>query len=103
MMLRTKVKQHQIILEATTMKKVLSIIVSSLVAVSFAGMVFAAEPAKTETPASPAAGEVKKEEAKPIKKHVKKHRRHHKHHKAAKKAAVPAETPATTPATPAAK
>ncbi len=47
------------------MKKVLSTLVAALVAVSFAGVVFAQEPAKEAAPAAPAAGEVKKEEAKP--------------------------------------
>jgi nitrate reductase cytochrome c-type subunit len=62
------------------MKKVLSTIVAALVAVSFAGIVFAQEaPAPAPAPA-PAAGEMKKEEAKPMKKH-KRHKRHHKKHK----------------------
>jgi hypothetical protein len=47
------------------MGKMLSTLVAALVAVSFAGLVFAAEPARKEAgpaPAAPAAGEVKKEE-----------------------------------------
>ena len=43
------------------MKKVLSTLVAALVAVAFAGVVFAAEPAPAPA-AAPAAGEVKKEE-----------------------------------------
>ena len=62
------------------MKKVLSTIVASLVAVSFAGIVFAQEAPAPAPDAAPAAGEMKKEEAKPMK-HHKKHKRHHKKHK----------------------
>ncbi len=44
------------------MKKVLSTIVAALVAVSFAGLVYAQEaPAPAAAPATPAAGDVKKE------------------------------------------
>jgi predicted small lipoprotein YifL len=56
------------------MKKVLSSVVAALVALSFAGIVCAAEPAPAAMPAghppvaAPAAGDVKKEEAKPAKK-----------------------------------
>jgi hypothetical protein len=54
--------------EIQSMKKVLSSIVAALVAVAFAGVVFAAEPAKEAAPAAPAAGEMKKEEKAPAKK-----------------------------------
>jgi Ni/Co efflux regulator RcnB len=66
------------------MKKIISTIVAALVAVSFAGIVFAQEApapaAAPAAPAAPAAGEMKKEEAKPMKKH-RKHKKHHKKHK----------------------
>ena len=66
------------------MKKILSTIVTALVTVSFAGLVFAQEaPAPTAAPATPAAGEMKKETKAPVKKHVKKH---HKRTKKARKA-----------------
>ncbi len=42
------------------MKKVLSTIVAAIVAVSFAGIVLAAEPATPATPTTPAAGEMKR-------------------------------------------
>jgi hypothetical protein len=82
-----------------TMKKVLSTIVAALVALSFAGVVCAADPAPAAMPAghpavaAPAADTAK--EAKPAKKAKKK----------TKKAKKPAAEPATpsTPATPAAK
>jgi hypothetical protein len=81
------------------MKKVLSTIVAALVAVSFAGLVSAAEvktDTKSETTTTSPSGEVKVEK-KEVKKTVKKHR---KHHKKAKKAATDTAAPAT-PATPA--
>jgi len=81
------------------MKKVLSTIFAALVAVSFAGLVSAAEvktDTKSETTTTSPSGEVKVEK-KEVKKTVKKH---HKHHKKAKKAATDAAAPAT-PATPA--
>jgi hypothetical protein len=70
------------------MKKIISTIVAALLAVSFSGMVFAAETIKTDTKTestttSPA-GEVKVEK-KEVKKTVKKHRKHHKKHKKAVK------------------
>jgi ribosomal protein L12E/L44/L45/RPP1/RPP2 len=84
-------------LEDDKMKKVLSTIVAALVAVSFSGMVFAAEAiktdTKTETTTTSPAGEVKVEK-KEVKKSVKKHKRHH-HKKAVKKDAVaPSAAPA---------
>ncbi|NVN91914.1 MAG: hypothetical protein HXX11_15110 [Desulfuromonadales bacterium] len=79
------------------MKKVLSTIVAALVALSFAGIVCAAEnvriDTKTETTTTTPAGEVKVEK-KEVKKHIKKHRKHKKHHhkKTVKKdEATPAE------------
>jgi hypothetical protein len=54
-----------------TMKKLLSTLVAALVAVSFTGVVFAAEPAKKgagPAPSAPAVGEIKKEETKPARK-----------------------------------
>lgn len=77
------------------MKKVLSTLVAAIVAVAFAGVVFAAEPA----PAPAAAPEVKKEEAAPVVKKAKK-----KKAKKAKKAEVKKEEAApAAPAAPAAK
>ncbi len=78
------------------MKKVLSTIVASLVAVSFAGIVYATEPVTASTPAGAAsAGNV----AKPVKKHHKHHKRvkhhvkrHAKHHM--KKKAMEPKAPA---------
>jgi Ni/Co efflux regulator RcnB len=61
------------------MKKVLSTLVAAIVALSFAGIVCAAETIKTETSTTSPAGEVKVEK-KEVKKHVKKHRKHKKHH-----------------------
>ena len=101
LMLRIKARAASTDSGGYIMKKVLSIIVSSLVSVSFAGLVFATEPVTASTPAAPAAKEVKKEAAKPMKKHVKKHHKAAK--KAAKKAAAVTEAPATAPAAPAAK
>jgi hypothetical protein len=68
------------------MKKVLSSIVAALVALSFAGIVCAAEPVVAPVPA---AADVKKEEkaAKPAKKHAKKAKK-------AKKETVPADAAA---------
>jgi hypothetical protein len=74
------------------MKKALSIIVSALVAVSFAGVVLAAEPAAMPAGHPPVAGAEKKE--------VKKAKKVKKARKAAKKAE---EKPAEAPAAPAAK
>jgi hypothetical protein len=77
------------------MKKVLSTLVAALVAVSFDGIVCAAEPA----PAPAAAPEMKKEEKAPVVKKAKK-----KKAKKAKKAEVKKEeAPAAAPAAPAAK
>lgn len=71
-------KIHQ---EDDQMKKVISTIVAALVAVSFSGMVFAAETMKTDTKTDTAttspAGEMKVEK-KDVKKCVKKHKKHHK-------------------------
>lgn len=79
------------------MKKVISTIVAALVAVSFSGLVFAAEPMKTDTKTvtttSSPAGEVKVEK-KEVKKSIKKHKKHHK--KAVKKDAVAPTDAATT-------
>ena len=72
------------------MKKVLSSIVAALVALSFAGLVCAAEPTPPAAPAAPAAAaDVKKEEraAKPAKKK-------HKKAKKVKKEEVPADAAA---------
>ncbi len=69
------------------MKKVLSTLVAALVAVSFAGVVFAAEPMKEATPA---AGEMKKEEMKPMKKEKKKMKKAKKAKKEMKKEEAPA-------------
>jgi hypothetical protein len=101
-------KIYEIQPEAIKMKKVLSTIVASLVAISFAGIVSAAEvktETKSETTTTSPAGEVKVE-----KKEVKKTVKHKKHKKAAKKVAAPAApaastttTTTTAPAAPAAK
>jgi hypothetical protein len=78
------------------MKKIISTIVTTLVAVSFSGMVYAAETiksdTKTETTTTSPTGEVKVEK-KEVKKVVKKHKKHHK--KAIKKEAVAPAAPAT--------
>jgi hypothetical protein len=63
-------KRRITILGGIKMKKVLSSIVAALVAVAFAGVVFAAEP--VAAPAAPAAPEVKKEEKAPVVKKAKK-------------------------------
>jgi ribosomal protein L12E/L44/L45/RPP1/RPP2 len=85
------------------MKKVLSSVVAALVAVAFAGVVFAAD----ATPAAAPAGEVKKEEKAekaPAKKSKKAKKAKHakKAKKAEKKEVAPAAEPAA-PAAPAAK
>jgi hypothetical protein len=85
-----------------TMKKVLSSIVAALVALSFAGIVCAAEPMKEAAPAAPAAGEMKKEEKAPAKK-AKKAAKKHKKAKAAKKEMKEKPTAPAAPAAPAAK
>ncbi len=80
------------------MKNVLSSITAALVAVAFAGAVFAAEPATQAAPALPAGHPpVKVEEKKPVAKKVKKAKKAVK-----KEEAKPAATPAV-PAAPAAK
>jgi hypothetical protein len=81
------------------MKKVLSTIVAAFVALSFAGVVCAADPAPATMPAghppvAAPAGDVKKEEAKPAKK---------KKAKKAKKADTKVEAPAAPAAAPAGK
>jgi len=87
-------KKEITLLGGIKMKKVLSTIVAALVAVSFAGIVCAAEP--VAAPAAPAA-EVKKEEAAPVKKLKKKKA------KKAKKPEVKKEEAPAAPAAPAAK
>lgn len=83
------------------MKNVLSSITAALVAVAFAGAVFAAEPATQAAPALPAGHPpVKVEEKKAAEKKVKKAKKTKKAVK--KEEAKPAATPAV-PATPAAK
>jgi hypothetical protein len=87
--------------EDIQMKKVLSTIVAALVAVSFAGLVAAADVkpgTTTETTTTAPAGEVKVEK-KEVKKTVKKHKKHKKAKKAVKKA--PETTTTTTTTTPA--
>lgn len=100
------------------MKKLLTSVVSALAAVSFAGIVMAADmPAGGDTSAPNAttgqpAGQASTDQtAKPVKKH-KKMKKHHKKHgkKAMKKGAAPSEAPTSqgqvspaTPAAPAAK
>ncbi len=95
------------------MKKVFSTIVAALVAVSFAGIAFAAEPAKTEAPAvpatqaAPAKPEVKKAEGNKcdvLKRHHKKHhKKHHMKHMNAKPAPKPEAAVPAPPAPPAVK
>lgn len=79
------------------MKKVFSTLVAAIVALSFAGIICAAETittdTKTETTTTNPAGEVKVEK-KEVKKTVKKHRKHRKHHQRKvikKEGATPAE------------
>jgi len=93
-MARAKEKPETTLLGGIKMKKVLSTLVAALVAVSFAGIVCAAEPA----PAPAAAPEVKKEEKAPVVKKAKK-----KKAKKAKKAEVKKEEAPAAPAAPAAK
>ena len=74
------------------MKKLQSSILAALVAFSFAGLVFAAEPAMKEAApaaAAPAAGEMRKE----VKKPARKARKARKSKKAAKKEEAPAPAP----------
>ena len=84
------------------MKKVLSTLVAALVALSFAGIVCAAEvvksDSKTETTTTSPSGEVKVE-----KKTVKKVKKSKKVKKVKKEEAPKAETTTTTTTTPAAK
>lgn len=83
------------------MKKVLSTLVAALVAVSFAGIVCAAEvttDSKSVTTTTSPAGEVKVEK-KIVKKTVKKQKKHHKAKKSVKKAAKKAVAPASTTTT----
>ncbi len=80
------------------MEKLFSTLVTALVAVSFAGFVFAAEPAKKEAgpaPAAPATGEVKKEETRLATKKGKKAKKARKTEKKTeeKKEAAPAAAP----------
>jgi hypothetical protein len=86
------------------MKKVLATVVSALAAVSFAGIVMAADmPAGGDTSASPnatagqPAGQGADQRAKPVKKH-KKMKKHHKKHgkKAMKKGAASTGSQAPT-------
>jgi hypothetical protein len=75
----------QITPEDIHMKKVLSSIVATLVAISFAGIVSASEVntnTKTETTTTSPSGEVKVEKTE-VQKTVKKHKKHrkHRHHK----------------------
>jgi hypothetical protein len=84
------------------MKKVLSTLVAAIVAISFAGIVCAAETTKSnvksETTTTSPAGEVKVE-----KKEVKKVKKTKKAKKVKKEAAPAAETTTTTTTAPAAK
>jgi hypothetical protein len=89
-------------LEVLPMKKVLSTLVAAIVALSFAGIVCAAETTKTDvktdTTTTSAAGDVKVE-----KKEVKKVKKVKKAKKAKKEAAPKVETTTTTTTAPAAK
>jgi len=82
------------------MKKLVSTLVAALVAVSFAGLVFAADPAPSATPAMPAGHPPVKQEAPAPAKTEKKAKKAKKAPK--KEAAKPAEAPAPA-AAPAAK
>jgi hypothetical protein len=90
--------KKQEIERSRTMKKILPTIVAALVAISFAGLVFAQDaPAPAAPPAAPVAGEMKKVEKAPVRKHVKhkKHKRTMKARKVTKKEqTAPVETPA---------
>jgi len=83
------------------MKKILSTLVAALVAVSFAGIVCAAEPtpapASATGPTPPAA-----QEKAPVKKH-KKHKKHKTSKKEVNKEEAAPAAPAPTPAAPATK
>jgi hypothetical protein len=100
----------------TEMKKAIATVVSALAAVSFAGIVMAADmPAGGDTSTAPSAtsGQPGTEQAaKPVKKHKKVKKHHKKHHKKAMKkgATTGSQTPASqgevapqTPSAPAAK
>jgi hypothetical protein len=82
------------------MKKAFSTIVAALVAVSFAGIVCAAEPAPAALPAGHPPVAAEKAPAKPAKK-AKKAKKAEKKEEA-KPAAAPTAAPAAAPATPAA-
>jgi len=78
------------------MRKILSAIVSVIVTISFAGMVFAQEQMPEQKPASATGPTLKQGVAKHHKRHHRKHpRRHHKQIKEMKKReAAPAPAPA---------
>lgn len=85
-------KLNTIIKEESQMKKVLSTLVATLVAFSFAGIVCAAQPVPdTASATGPIAPDTQKKA--PVKKHK-------KHKKAVKKIKAAPTTPAKTPTTP---
>jgi hypothetical protein len=94
-MLNMEASTKQFFSRESHMKKVMSTIVAALVAVSFAGLVFAQE-APAPAPVAAPAADVKKEEKAPVKKHKK-----HKKVKKAKKAKKAAKKIEAAPATPA--
>lgn len=83
------------------MKKVLSTIVVTIAAMSFAAIVSAADVPPSEPAGAAPSAEMHKDEAKPMKKH--KHHRHHRkhHHKHHHQKAAPAPVPTAPPAPPA--
>lgn len=85
------------------MKKILSTIVTALAALSFAGIVFAADVPTTEPTVAAPAAEVNRPAAKQVKKHHRHHKhhrqhRHHRHHRAVKVAGAPGAAPMAAPA-----
>jgi hypothetical protein len=94
-----EIRKHKKNSEAEKMKRILSTIVASLVAIAFAGIAFAAEPAMTPgqpeatAKTAPAKAETSKTMApKTVKKH---HKKHTKKHKVCKPAAKKSEAPAS--------
>jgi hypothetical protein len=88
------IQEHYSFLKEIPMKKILSSIVAAIIAVSFTGLVSAAEPPMKEAApaaAAPATGEMRKEEKKPVRKAKKS--------KKVKKAVKNEDTQPTAPAT----
>ncbi len=86
------------------MKKILSAIVTAIVAISFAGMVFAQEKKPEQQPASATGPTLKQDVTKHHKKHHKKQQKKHKKEVKKKEAApAPVQAAPAPPEAPAAK